>query len=116
MCPKPGEPERHETVDGWRLHVELGVGGRREATKLLEGGGFTESGYVHSTHSDCGYDTSFRADVAEGLKIQVCLARDGVGADIDLDTPTHRSAPWHIYESLRRAYSDLEGLYVVDDG
>ena len=107
-------PDSKEPVKGWRLHVELANDGGT-VEELLTDYGFTKDpGRAHKVHAACGYTTSFRAKIATDLNMQVCVASDGAEADIDLDTPWHRSAPWRIYGALCAAYRDVKDLYVVD--
>ena len=115
-CPNPKRPNSYRTVKGWRLHVEF----RSDCgciKDLLEKYGFRRDGWpVHGTHTDCGYTTSFRASVAEDIRLQVCLSdKRPWEADVDVDIgDLHKSAPWHVCGKLNLAYGGLGGKYEVE--
>ena len=113
-CPSPKHPGRQRTVKGWRLHVEFDCD-RRNMEAMLTSNGFAEDRLAAvSTHSDCGYRTSFRARAGKGIGLQICLADVGTGADVDVDvTGLHRSAPWHVCRVLRMAYIAVRDKYDV---
>ena len=114
-CPAPKKMQRHRTVKGWRLHVEF----RRDLGSipdLLQNNGFRTGKWpVHRTHTDCGYTTSYRADLVTDIGLQVCLSNQRpLEADIDVDIGwRHRSAPWHVCPKLQQTYNDVEGKYDV---
>ena len=117
-CPNRSNQEDMRTVKGWRIHVKLNWD-RERIEALLTENGFGEPQAAVNVHSDCGYVSSFRSGRIEDedLKLQICLEESDTGADIDLDNGSfHMSAPWHIYEPLRKAYANVSRYYRVDEG
>ena len=109
-CPANGKTK---TVDGWRIHVDWKAHARIE--RVLSEMRFERGNWSHSTHSTCGYVTSYRESSSKDPKLQIVLNRDGSGADIDLDVGwMHRSAPYQVYEKLIDKYDGVASLFKVN--
>ena len=109
-CPADGKTR---TVDGWRMHVAWKA--RTRVQRVLSEIGFKRGSWSHSTHSTCGYVTSYREISGNDPKLQIVLNRNGSGADIDLDVGwMHKSAPHDVYEKLIDKYDGVADVFEVD--